>query len=145
MVADIGCGWGYYSFALVDLVGPKGKVISVDLASKCIRLIQTKAGKRGVHNLEAHVSTAANLNFIAGGTVDFVFANGLLCSMATDRDLAIHEIKRILKPTGKAYLSLGSAPPLGYVDRAEWEAILSGFKVEQGGSFKERCAIVSLR
>lgn len=145
VVADIGCGWGYSSFALADLVGPKGKVYSVDLARKCIRVIQKKAEKRGYHNIEAHASTAADLNFISDGSVDLVFANGLLCSMAIDRQLAVSEMKRILKPTGMAYLSLGFPPPFGYVDQAEWEDILAGFQVEQGGSYKEMWALVSLR
>jgi len=145
VVADIGCGWGYFSFALVDLVGPEGKVYSVDLAKKCIRVIQNKAEKRGYHNIEAHTSTAAVLSFIPDGSVDFVFANGLLCSMAIDRQLAVNEMKRILKPTGMAYLSLGSPPPFGFVDQPEWDDILAGFKVEQGGSFKEMWALVSLK
>jgi 2-polyprenyl-3-methyl-5-hydroxy-6-metoxy-1,4-benzoquinol methylase len=144
VVADIGCGWGYFSFALADMVGPEGKVYSVDLAKKCIRVIRKKAEKRGYHNIEAYASTAADLSFIPDVSVDFVFANGLLCSMAIDRRLAVNEMRRILKPTGMAYLSLGSPPPFGYVDQLEWEDILAGFKVEQGGSFKELWALVSL-
>ncbi len=63
--------------------------------------------------------------------------------MATDRPLAVAEIKRILKPGGRAYLSLGSPPPLGYVDRAEWENILAGFRVERSGGFLQKWALVS--
>lgn len=145
VVADIGCGWGHFSLALADMAGPEGKVYSVDLAQKCIRVIRKKAERRGYHNIEAYASTAADLGFIADKSVDFVFANGLLCSMAIDRQSAVSEMRRILKPRGMAYLSLGSAPPLGYVDQLEWENILAGFKVEQGGSFKELWALVSLK
>jgi hypothetical protein len=45
----------------------------------------------------------------------------------------VNEIKRILKPGGQAYLSLGAFPPFGLVDRAEWDRILEGFRVEQSG------------
>jgi hypothetical protein len=65
--------------------------------------------------------------------------------MAYDRQLSIKEMKRILKSNGQAYLSLGAGPPLGFVDQAEWEKILEGFKVERGGSFKEKWAVVSLK
>jgi hypothetical protein len=65
--------------------------------------------------------------------------------MAQDRQLSMNEMKRILKLKGQAYLSLGAGPPLGFVDQAEWEAMLEGFKVEQGGSFKEKWAVVSLK
>ncbi len=64
--------------------------------------------------------------------------------MVSDRPLAVREIKRILKPKGQAYLSLGSPPPLGYVDREEWENILEGFRVERCGGFLQKWALVSL-
>ena len=65
--------------------------------------------------------------------------------MADDRQLSVKEMKRILKADGKAYLSLGSGPPLGFVDQTEWETILKEFKVEQGGSYNEKWAVVSLK
>ncbi len=144
IVADIGCGWGRYAFKLADLVGPAGKVYAIDLAEKCVKKIQQKAKKRGIMHIEAHVSSASNLDLLKNGSIDFVFANGLLCSMAIEREEAISEIKRILKPKGFAYLSLGATPPMGYVDESEWNAILEGFRLEQGGAFKEKWALVSL-
>jgi hypothetical protein len=65
--------------------------------------------------------------------------------MLADRQLSVSEMKRILKPDGKAYISLGAGPPLGLVNQAEWETILEGFKVEQGGSYHGKWAMVSLR
>lgn len=142
VVADIGCGWGHYSFALADMVGPEGRVYAVDLARKCVLAIRKKAEKRGCRVIEAHESTAADLSFMKDKSIDLVFANGLLCSMAAGRTAAVAEIKRILKPTGRAYLSLGAAPPWGYVDRAEWSQVLEGFHVEEGGAYEERWALV---
>ena len=65
--------------------------------------------------------------------------------MANDRQLSVSEVKRILKLTGQAYLSLGEGPPFGFVDKTEWGKILEEFKVEQGGSYKEKWAVVSLK
>ncbi len=62
--------------------------------------------------------------------------------MAADRQLAVNEIKRILKPDGQAYLSLGFPPPLGFVGKAEWEQTLAGFRVEQRGGSIEKWAVV---
>ncbi len=145
VVADIGCGWGYFTFVFAGLVGIKGKVYSVDLSNNCIGSIQKKADKTGYHNIEAVASTAADLGFIEDKSVDFVFANGLLCSMENDRESAVREIQRILKPGGSIYLSLGGKPPLGLVDEAEWKDILKGFHVKGGGSFGELWALVSLK
>ena len=65
--------------------------------------------------------------------------------MADNRQLSVSEIKRILKPEGLVYLTLGAGPPFGFVDQAEWEKILEGFRVERGGSYKEKWAVVSLK
>ncbi|MGA9398348.1 MAG: class I SAM-dependent methyltransferase [Anaerolineaceae bacterium] len=145
VIADIGSGWGYYTFALADQVGPKGKVYSVDLSEKCITSIQRKADKRDCHNIEAHPSTATDLRFIKNRSVDLVFANGLLCSMENDRESAVKEMKRILKPQGLAYISLGAQPPWGLVDEAEWNKILKEFKVKKGGIYKELWVLVALK
>ena len=63
--------------------------------------------------------------------------------MSENRQLSVNEMKRILKPTGHAFLSLGAPPPLGFVDRAEWERILEGFIVERRGGFLQKWAAIS--
>ena len=144
VVADLGCGSGYVTFPLADLVGLEGKVYAVDLDEGCIRRIRQKAARAGYRNIEAHASSASYIGFIGDKSIDFVLANGLLCSMPRDRQRAVTEMKRILKPTGQALLSLGFPPPLGFVDQKEWEQILAGFRIKDGGSFRQRWAVVSL-
>ena len=63
--------------------------------------------------------------------------------MPVHRQGAVNEIKRILKPSGQVYLSLGGPPPFGFVGGAEWEQILEGFVVEQRGGFFQKWAAVS--
>jgi hypothetical protein len=65
--------------------------------------------------------------------------------MATGRQLAVEEMKRVLKSDGQIYMTLGGGPPFSYVDKAEWEEILEGFTVQRGGSYKEMWAVVSLK
>jgi len=143
VAADLGCNTGYYTLVLAECVGPEGRVYAVDLNENHIRALEKKVDKRGYRNIEAHASSASDLSFIKDESVDFVLANGLLCNMADHRQLAVNEIKRILKPTGQVYLSLGAPPPLGFVDRAEWEKILEGFIVERRGGFLQKWAAVS--
>ena len=78
IVADLGCGLGYYTLVLSKSVGPEGKVYAIDLDKKCIRALEKKADKAGYHNIEAHASSAADLSFIKDKSVDFILANGLL-------------------------------------------------------------------
>jgi SAM-dependent methyltransferase len=145
-VADLGCGPGFYTFALAESVGPKGRVYAVDSDEQAIRAVERKVGKRKYHNIEAHASSAADLSFIEDNSVDFVVADGLLCSMAPqDHESAVSEMKRILKPAGKAFLQVAKGF-LSYVDKAEWEGILGGFTVERRSSeslLEDRWALVS--
>jgi len=62
--------------------------------------------------------------------------------MPRDRQLSVREMKRVLKPGGQAYLSLGFPPPLGFVDSAEWEATLEGFTINRRGGTIEKWAVV---
>lgn len=143
VVADLGCNTGHYTFALAECVGPEGRVYAVDLKEDYVRALEKRADELGYRNIEFHACSASDLSFIRDELVDFVLANGLLCNMAEQRQPAVKEINRILKPTGKAYLSLGSPPPLGFVDRAEWEKILERFIVERRGGVLQKWAVVS--
>jgi SAM-dependent methyltransferase len=145
VVADLGCNRGHYTFALAECVGSEGRVYAVDLKEDYVEALERRADELGCRNIEFHACSASDLSFIGDESVDFVLANGLLCNMAKHRQLAVNEIRRILKPTGKAYLSLGSPPPLGFVDRAEWERILEGFIVERRGGLLQKWAVVSRR
>jgi len=47
-VADIGCGRGYFSLALAELVGERGRVFAVDLQQRMLDLMLRRAGRAGV-------------------------------------------------------------------------------------------------
>lgn len=88
IAADLGCGPGYYTLALAKCVGPQGKVYAVDSDEKATRKVEEKANKLGIHNIETHVTSASELNFIKNGSIDFILAHGLLCSMAPQQHQA---------------------------------------------------------
>ncbi len=52
VVADVGAGSGYHTFLMAPLVGEKGKVIASDIQPKMLELIQEKAKKLAVTNIE---------------------------------------------------------------------------------------------
>lgn len=143
VAADLGFNKGYYTFALADCVGPEGKVYAVDLKEDYVTALEGKVKDLGYRNVEVHGCSACDLSFIKEESVDFVLANGLLCNMPANRFLAVKEMKRILKPTAKAYVSLGSPPPFGFVGGDEWEKTLQGFIVEKRGGFFQKWAVVS--
>ncbi len=79
VVADLGSGPGYFTLAMAQEVGPEGKVYAVDSDEKSIQAVEKKADKKHLHNIEAHASSAASLEFIEDQSVDFVLADGLIC------------------------------------------------------------------
>jgi ubiquinone/menaquinone biosynthesis C-methylase UbiE len=130
VAADLGCGPGYFTLQLADAVGPTGTVYAVDSDEKAIRALERRAKRRGYHNIKTYI-TATDLSFLKDESVDFILADGLLCSMAPQHhEQATNEMRRILKPNGIAYLKAAQGS-WSYVGLAEWEKILEGFKVEQ--------------
>jgi len=149
VVADIGCGPGVFALELAELVGPEGRVYAVDSDKRPLRVLERKARQRGYRNIEAHAASATDLSFITDGSVDFVLAHGLLCSMAPQHhESAGNEMRRILRPGGLAYLSAARGP-WSNVGSAEWEKVLEGFRVERRGDrfpwIAHRWAVVSLK
>jgi predicted methyltransferase len=51
-VADIGCGFGYFSFRLAARVGPEGKVYAVDIDPKAIDKVRQRKEKEKLTQVE---------------------------------------------------------------------------------------------
>jgi ubiquinone/menaquinone biosynthesis C-methylase UbiE len=132
VVADLGCGPGYYTLALAELVGPEGRVYAVDSDEKAIQALEKKADECGYHDIEAHASSASDLSFIKDRSVDFILANGLICSMAPQyHESAVNEMRRILKPRGVAYLSAARGP-WSYMAERSGRKYLKGSESSEG-------------
>lgn len=148
-VADIGCGPGYFTIPMAVAVGKKGKVYAEDSDPRSIEAVRAKSREHALQKIiEAHCASAANLAPIPDRSVDFAFANGVLCCMA-DHAGALAEIKRILKPDSLAYISVTKVlrrKDPRTVTEEEWERILEGFRVqEKGEGLTSRWAAVSLK
>ncbi len=52
VVADVGCGRGYFVFRLAEAVGEDGKVFGVDIDQAALAHLQQQAEQRGVANIE---------------------------------------------------------------------------------------------
>jgi len=148
VVADLGCGPGYYTIPIAEIVGEGGKVYALDSDPKSIQKLREKIGPSLENVIEAHTASAAHVDMIADQCIDFVFAHGLLCCMH-DHVGAIGEIKRILKHSGLAYLSVSRfyrTNDSRAVRRDEWESILQGFAVkERHEAISNHSAVVTLR
>lgn len=52
IVCDMGCGDGYYSIQLSKLVGPKGKVLAVDIQPEMLQQLSRRCAEANVENID---------------------------------------------------------------------------------------------
>ena len=71
VVADIGAGSGYFTFRLAERVGPKGKVLAVDIQPEMLDLIRQRMKERKLTNIEVIRGTETDPKLPAGA-VDLI-------------------------------------------------------------------------
>lgn len=148
VAADLGCGPGFFTVPMAELVGPTGKVHAVDFDARVIQKLLRKAARKvPAGRVSASAASAAEIDFIPDESVDFVLAEGLLCCMK-DHAGAMRHIRRILKPSGRAYLSIvkftNESDPRT-VTHAEWTSLLSDMRViDSGDGLISRWALVGI-
>jgi ubiquinone/menaquinone biosynthesis C-methylase UbiE len=55
-VLDVGCGPGYASLDLGDLVGPSGRIVSIDKSERFLRVLGATCCERRIDNITAHLA-----------------------------------------------------------------------------------------
>jgi ubiquinone/menaquinone biosynthesis C-methylase UbiE len=56
-VCDMGCGNGFYTVELAKRVGPKGRVLAVDIQPEMLRFMEARAAEAGIENIESKLGT----------------------------------------------------------------------------------------
>ncbi len=102
IVADLGAGTGFYSVAAGHLV-PKGKVYAVEIVKDFLPTIQNKVREAHLHNVEIIHGDVEKLGGtkIGNNVADAVVVSNVLFQVK-NKEIFIEEVKRILKPKGKA-------------------------------------------
>jgi FkbM family methyltransferase len=60
VIADIGAGSGYFTFRLADRVGPKGKVVAVEIQQEMLDIIKAKMRLRQSPNIDLVLGTVTD-------------------------------------------------------------------------------------
>ena len=55
-VLDVGCGPGYASLDLAELVGPSGRVVAVDKSERFLHALDAASRERGLDNITTHLA-----------------------------------------------------------------------------------------
>ncbi len=104
VVADIGCGSGYFTFRLARSVGPTGKVHAVDIDENAVRAVRQQAASAGLSNVEGVVSQPTDIG-IPAATLDAAFYCDVFHEAPSEVRLPLmKDTVRALKPGGFMYL-----------------------------------------
>ena len=100
-VLEVGCGSGAFVTFVARAVGKTGKVYALDIQPAMLRQLKAKLTRpenRDIKNIELIQASAYNLPF-ENNSLDLVYMITVLQEIP-DRQKALAEIKRVLKPEG---------------------------------------------
>ncbi|MCP4198891.1 MAG: class I SAM-dependent methyltransferase [Proteobacteria bacterium] len=118
-VLDPGCGFGYMSLPMARMVGPTGKVLSVDVEARAIVRLQRRGSKAGLaERIDARACAPRDLGLSDfAGQVDLVT---VIHTLHEFEDLPgfLAQVANLLKPGGKMLV----VEPRGHVKPEQFAA-----------------------
>ena len=138
---DIGCGLGYFSIALAELVGPTGHVAAFDIQTQMVERAQRRAARRDLaKRIQFQVCRPDSIGF--DGEADFVLAFWMLHEVS-DPEQFLAEVRSFLRPSGHLMI----AEPRLHVAKTRFSAAIqqaerSGFRVAEGPKIRLSRSIV---
>lgn len=123
-VVDIGAGSGMDTFLAAKAVGPRGKVIAVDMTPAMLARGGENVALTGLTQIEYREGLAEKLP-VEDASVDVVMSNGVI-NLSPDKDGVLREAFRVLRPGGRLQIAdivvHKDIPPAGREDIAIWTA-----------------------
>ncbi|MBI5543417.1 MAG: arsenite methyltransferase [Deltaproteobacteria bacterium] len=102
-VLDLGSGAGIDVLLAAKKVGPRGRVIGVDMTREMVRKARANAKAAGLTNVEVRQGIIEKLP-VESGTVDWVLSNCVI-NLSPEKERVFREIARVLKPGGQMLVS----------------------------------------
>ncbi len=98
-VVDAGSGAGFDSFIAAHELGPRGRVVGVDMLPEMLEKSRKTAELMGLKNLEFREGLLEEIP-VEDGWADVVISNGVI-NLCADKKRVFSEIWRILRPGGR--------------------------------------------
>lgn len=96
---EVGPGTGYYTLDAADWVGPDGSIEILDLQQQMLDHTMRRASERGISNLTPTLADATAMPY-EDDSFDAAYLVTVLGEIP-DRDAALRELGRVLKPGGR--------------------------------------------
>jgi ubiquinone/menaquinone biosynthesis C-methylase UbiE len=97
-VIEIGAGMGYFSVPLAKIVGPTGHVTAIDIQTRMLSALASRAQRRGVsERITAHLASPDSLGYHS--RADFILAFWMVHEVPDQRTF-LAEVHSLLKPDG---------------------------------------------
>jgi len=127
-VLDLGSGGGIDVFLASKKVGPRGRVIGLDMTPEMIRRAIENAKGAGLTNVEFKVGEIESVP-LGDGSVDVIMSNCVIC-LSPDKRRVFGEMFRVLKPGGRLAIADEVAvrpfTPEERADSTKWCSCVSG-------------------
>jgi arsenite methyltransferase len=128
VVLDLGSGGGLDCFLAAKRVGPKGRVIGLDMTPEMIKLARLNAAKMSVKNVEFRQGEMEKMP-VDSESIDVIISNCVI-NLSPDKDAVFSEAFRVLNPGGRLCLSdmvtHGELPEAVKKDLSQWACCIGG-------------------